>query len=83
MTKSRVDHKLLEIHNQCDDPDLLKKSKRLLCFHCGCVLRRSQIEWETRGVPVAVCPECKVDSLIPETSVNTRNLMKMKKYFFG
>ncbi len=81
---------IIEAHKWCkNNHENLMKSYLCGCFCCLRIFKTSEIsEWihEKRGDSTAICPYCRVDSIIPENSkvpLTKEFLSKMEKYWFG
>ena len=73
------------MHNQSmNNKELLSEVKEAGCFHCDTVFKVSKItEWEDDG-KTAICPNCKVDAVIPKTKdVTIATLEEMNEFWFG
>ena len=65
--------------------DLIKKSKKCYCFNCMHIMNSSEIEIYIDGEQTALCPECSIDSIIPDCvddNLNESVITEMHKYWF-
>ena len=76
--------------------DLLARSARAGCFHCGALFAPTEIEeWVTErragaGEPAdrltALCPHCGIDAVLPSAApieLGAELLAEMKRHFFS
>lgn len=74
-----VDLHKLSINNH----EELNKVKTAVCFSCVTEFSTKKIQkWEDAG-KTAICPNCKIDSVIPKTEQTTTEILnEMKKFWF-
>lgn len=73
-------HKLSSYHK-----GMLENTQKCGCFYCMKVFKPSLIEeWIDNG-QTAICPYCKIDSVLPQTEsviITTKLLEDMHNYWF-
>ena len=83
--------KLLDAHKYCrNNRPLLLRTNKCGCFYCKNIFTPEEIrEWLMHDIGdkegTAICPHCKVDSVIPETDdikINARFLHAMHNEWF-
>jgi len=82
MKLTKKHKRCLGYHDLSSDNDKLNKSKTCGCFNCRRIFPSSKINWVKRGVKVATCPFCDVDSVIPEMKGMKKILTEMYEIFF-
>ena len=65
--------------------DDLKNSKIFGCYHCMKIGKTEEIEEWTDGGETALCPYCKVDSVLPDLTIpiSEENLQMINEHWFG
>lgn len=80
-TQTEEAHKASSMHKQ-----LVETSKQCGCFYCLSVFRPADIkEWTDQG-QTALCPECGIDSVLPQAAgyeLSQEFLSQMEAYWFG
>ena len=64
---------------------MIERSKRCYCFNCMHIMDSSDIEVYIDGDQTALCPECSIDSIIPDCvdeELNDGVISEMNKYWF-
>ena len=64
---------------------LIEKSDLCGCFYCLKIFKKEEITSYLENEDTALCPNCEIDSVIPDTKefkVTKEFLYKMHKYWF-
>jgi NAD-dependent SIR2 family protein deacetylase len=75
-----------KLHAYCTcNRNLIENSNKCYCFHCGKIFEKDDIkEYIDNGV-TALCPDCGVDSVIPDSvdeEINKEVINDMNQYWF-
>jgi len=62
------DYRLAEAHRYCRNHGTKIMQEVCGCFHCGSIFFGSYIKEWIRDETTALCPYCKIDSVLPESS---------------
>ena len=63
----------------------LEKSKTAGCYYCMSIIEPSKITETTDDGKTAICPNCGIDSVLPESSsfkIDQNTLKELNKYWF-
>lgn len=63
----------------------VKRSEKIGCYFCTRTFEASEIEeWVDKGA-TAICPNCGIDSILPDATapIDTDTLSKMMAFWFG
>ncbi len=64
----------------------LEKSKMAGCYHCKSIFESSNVSETTDDGKTALCPNCNIDSVLPDSSpfkIDENTLIKLNKYWFS
>ena len=64
---------------------LIEKSEKCYCFHCKNAFESTRIERYLVNEETALCPECGMDSIIPDSideSIDENTILEMHDYWF-
>jgi NAD-dependent SIR2 family protein deacetylase len=75
-----------KLHAYCTcNRNIIENSNKCYCFHCGKIFEKDDIkEYIDNGV-TALCPDCGVDSVIPDSvdeEINKEVINDMNQYWF-